>query len=373
VRPEGRLLRSLPVVALLLAYGAGCGSDEPSGSGPAGDPTDTPTSNAPESPTADPSSTTGTDEVAPTTALLDWRPTGGSPEDRRTVGAEWTALVDPSGTAVTFEGPAGEVVVQAGGRRRVGDLLMNDDWALVVASDEQERQPTSAQVVDLSDGTVHDVTDPRPTPSSYALAGDRVLFGSYGDAGAYCLADVAADSGTGDAAWCAPRRTGLTRITHGAGGTAFLAFDDQRPVSCRTPMLLADGRAKPVAEAEACSAWDVAATPGGAVWSEVTNERQAEEGRFRAVRDGTTYDLGPGTTSTLVPCGDSAWFVRDPQSRRDPARLMRWTPDATLEVAFESRARGNAFLAPPECAGDVLTVSAFGPRGDEQVSATVPG
>jgi hypothetical protein len=138
-------------------------------------------------------------------------------------------------------------------------------------------------------------------------------------------------------------------------------------------MLLDGRRATPVEEAEDCSAWDVAATPGGAAWSEVRNERRAEEGVFRAVGDGTTYDLGPGTTGTLVPCGDSVWFVRDPQSRSEPARLMRWTPDATLEVAFESRARGTAFLAPPECAGDVLTVSSFGPRGDEQVSATVPG
>lgn len=358
-----RLLPAAALLGLVLAYGAGCGTDE----SPAPEPTDEPTGSPTSEPTPDGSSTSGR------TAILDWRPTGGSPEDRRTVGAEWTALVDPSGTSATFEGPADEVVVQPGGRRRVGDLLMNDDWALVVASDEQERQRTIATVVDLSDGTTHEITDPRPSPSSYALAGDRVLFGSFDDAGAYCLADVAAGTGTGATAWCAPKRTGLTRITHGPGGTAFLAFDDQRPVSCRTPMLLADGKALPVEEAEECSAWDVAATSGGAVWSEVTNERQAEEGTFRAVQDGTVHDLGPGTTGTLAPCGDSVWFVRDPQSRRDPARLMRWTPEGTLEVAFESKARGNAFLAPPECAGDVLTVSSFGPGGDEQVSATVPG
>lgn len=250
---------------------------------------------------------------------------------------------------------------------------MNGDWGLVVSADEQEMEPTRATVVDLSDGTTHDITYPPPSPSSYAVAGDRVLFGTFDRAGAYCLADVDAATGAGDFTWCAPRRTGLTRITHGAAGTAFLSFDDQRPISCRTPMLLDGRRAAPVGEAEDCSSWDVAATPGGAVWSEVRNERRSEEGEFRAVDDGTTYDLGPGTTGTLVPCGDSVWFVRDPQSRREPARLMRWTPDATLEVAFESDARGTAFLAPPECAGDVLTVSSFGPRGDEQVSATVPG
>lgn len=350
--PLGRpRLRAVLAAVPLLAYAAGCGSDDPSEPDPTGGPA----------------------TVEPTTAILDWRPTGGGPEDRRTVGPGWTALVDASGTTATFEGRAGEVVVEAGGRRRVGDLVMNDDWALVVAGDEQEQLPVLAKVVDLSDGSTHDITDPPPSPSSYALAGDRALYGAFDRRGAYCLADVDAATGEGDFAWCAPRRTGLTRITHGAGGTAFLSFDDQRPISCRTPMLLDGGRATPVKEAEECSAWDVAATPAGAVWSEVRHERQAEKGDFRAVDEGTTYDLGPGTTGTLVPCGDSVWFVREPQGRTEPAQLMRWTPDATLEVAFESEARGSAFLAPPECADDVLTVSSFGPRGDEQVSATVPG
>jgi hypothetical protein len=358
-------LRPLLAAALLVTYAAGCGTSDR--------PTPEPTgSHREDSGDEGAEGTGGIEDVAATPAVLDWKPTGGGPEDRRTVGPEWTALVDEPGTTATFEGPSGRVTVETGGRRPVGDLLMNADWAVVVASDEQQQLPVLAKLVDLSDGTTHDITHPAPSPSSYALAGDRVLYGTYDRGGAYCLAEVEAATGTGDFTWCAPKRTGLTRVTHGAGGTAFLSFDDQRPVSCRTPMLFSDGRARPVEEAADCSAWDVAATPGGAVWSEVRRERQAEEGDFRAVADGTTYDLGPGTTGTLLPCGDSVWFVRDPQSRTEPARLMRWTPDATLEVAFESEAQGTAFLAPPECAGDVLTVSSFGPGGDAQVSATVP-
>ena len=57
---------------------------------------------------------------------------------------------------------------------------------------------------------------------------------------------------------------------------------------------------------------------------------------FRASADGAFFDLGPGTTGTAVPCGDAVFFVRDPQGPGEPARLMRWTPDHTLEVAYES-------------------------------------
>ena len=50
---------------------------------------------------------------------------------------------------------------------------------------------------------------------------------------------------------------------------------------------------------------------------------------------------------------------------------MRWTPDHTLEVAYESASTGNAFLGEPTCGGDVLTVTAYGEQGDEQVWAPV--
>ena len=47
---------------------------------------------------------------------------------------------------------------------------------------------------------------------------------------------------------------------------------------------------------------------------------------------------------------------------------MRWTPGAGLEVAYESSG-GNAFLSPPRCGGDTVTVTALAQSGDEQVSA----
>jgi hypothetical protein len=151
-----------------------------------------------------------------------------------------------------------------------------------------------------------------------------------------------------------------------------MTFDDARPVACRTVNLLDDsGVPQPLEGPEDCTAWDVAATADGAVWSEVPRPRRQEEARFHASADGTHFDLGPGTTGTAVPCGDSVFFVRDPQGPDEPARLMRWTPQRALEVAYESPSTGNAFLGEPACGGGVLTLSSYGEQGDQHVWATV--
>lgn len=151
-----------------------------------------------------------------------------------------------------------------------------------------------------------------------------------------------------------------------------MTFDDARPVACRTVNLLdGSGLPQPVEGAADCTAWDVAATADGVLWSEVPRPRRQEEAHFLASADGTYFDLGPGTTGTAVPCGDSVFFVRDPQGDDEPARLMRWTPERTLEVAYESASVGNAFLGEPVCGGDVLTLTSFGEQGDEHVWANV--
>ena len=78
------------------------------------------------------------------------------------------------------------------------------------------------------------------------------------------------------------------------------------------------------------------------------------------------------TARALVSCGGEAYFTRDPRFSSDPATLLRWSPDAaTLSVAFASRGTGNAFLAPPRCGGDHLTVTAYSSRGDQQMTARV--
>ena len=151
-----------------------------------------------------------------------------------------------------------------------------------------------------------------------------------------------------------------------------MTFDDARPVACRTLNLLdGSGLPQPIEGPEDCLGWDVAATADGALWSEVPKPRRQEEAHFYASVDGTYVDLGPGTTGSAVPCGDSVFFVRDPQGDSEPARLMRWTPDHALEIAYESASTGNAFLGEPVCGGGVLTLSSFGEAGDEQVWASV--
>lgn len=333
-------------VALLVAL-AGCGSDPAPGGSPA---TPDPTSSAP----------------------LAWQTTDGSPDDRRIVGAQWTALVSDDGSQVAFDGPQ-QVVIEAGAGRVIGEVLMDDDWAVVVGRDEQETRSSTVTVVDLATGRTHGVTDPPPgSGGSWAMHEGRLRYAAYDVDGDYCLAEVSLAEGSGDFVYCAPDRHGFSRLSMGPAGDALMTFDDDRPVACRTLELMdQDGATEPVAGVEECAGWDVAATTRGAIWSTVTDERRSEQGRFHASVDGEVRDLGAGTTGTLTTCGDSAYFVRDPQRPGQPARLLRWDGDS-LEVVYQSRGSGPAFLAPPSCSGNVLTVSAFAEGGDEQVWAEAP-
>jgi hypothetical protein len=156
-----------------------------------------------------------------------------------------------------------------------------------------------------------------------------------------------------------------------------MTFDDMRPVSCRTLVRMEGTRTIPVPGVPDCTGWDLLLSGTGAVWSTIPDEKRVERGQFFASRgggaDGGVTALGPGTTGTMVWCGDSAYWARDAQKDVDKARLLRYTPDGSLEVVYESPGRGEAFLAPPTCAGDVLTVTAYAEGGDERVWATVPG
>ena len=214
-----------------------------------------------------------------------------------------------------------------------------------------------------------------PEPASggsWALTGGDLYYPTYGDDRAYCLATSALADSNGEDGWCAPADTGFSNLTASEHGVGMMTFDDARPAACRTVNLLdGSGLPQPVEGPTACLAWDVAATADGAVWSEVPKPRRQEEAVFRVSADGTFFDLGPGTTGTALPCGDSVFFVRDPQGPDEPARLMRWTPDHTLEVAYESRSVGNAFLGEPACGGGVLTLTSYGEEGDEMVWANV--
>ena len=80
-----------------------------------------------------------------------------------------------------------------------------------------------------------------------------------------------------------------------------------------------------------CKGWDSALLDGTAVWSVVPNERRIEAAHFYAHTDDGWYDLGPGTSGSLVACAGAAYFIRDPATQHrpgDPAALVAAAPRA---------------------------------------------
>jgi hypothetical protein len=352
---------------LLVALGAltacGGGADEPDGTT---SPTPEPTQQTPET------TETSEPEDTGTAGPLDWQPTGHAVEDRVVRGTGWTAVATE--TEVSFE-PVGDgepVVVPAVEGRTVDAVLLEGDRAVVSFAAGGETPTGAAVRVDLAASTPVEIVSPEPANGgSWAMHDDSLWYPTLGEAGAYCLATLAVSDGNGEDGWCAPARTGFSNLTAGEHGVGLMTFDDARPVACRTVHVLDQtGQPQPVEGPTECTAWDVAPTSTGVVWSEVPREQRQEVARFSASVDGTVESLGRGTTGTLVPCGGDAFFVRDPARRTDPARLMRWDGTA-LSVAYESESTGNAFLGEPECADGIVTVSSFGESGDEQVWAEV--
>ena len=353
---------------------AGCADDEPA---PTAEPSSTPGTTESPGTSGSPSATDGPTEspdggqVTPTPALLDWTPTGESPDDVVVVGDQWRVRVLGEGDRAEVTGPDGPRTIEAGTGRRIEEVLLDEEWLVVVAQDEQGTRAAEATVVELSTGDGRRLTPPPASGGSWAMHGGTLHYPTTGPQETYCLAAFDLASGQGEVDYCAAPRHGFAGVVASSTTTALMTFDDARPVSCRTLATLTDGVAEPLAEAPACTGWDVAATPTGAVWSVLTDENQVGVGAFSASADGTTYDLGTGATGTLTPCGDSVYFARNAAGGQ-PAQLLRWTPEATLEVAYEAPGDGPGFLGEPACAGEVLTVSAFGAGGDEQVSAVAP-
>jgi len=206
---------------------------------------------------------------------------------------------------------------------------------------------------------------------TWALGPDTLAHATSGGRGRYCLATVDLATGKGSTGWCAPPRNGFRSATITVSGTTMMTFDDHHP-SCRTLTTVNGAGLSPLSGVTDCKGWDSAALDGTTIWSVVPKERRIEAAHFYAHTDAGWYDLGPGTSGSLVTCAGSAYFTRDPSTRSEPARLLRWSPaTASLTVAYASKASGNAFLSPPRCGGDHLTVTSYSQSGDEQVTASV--
>lgn len=368
-----RALATYAAGALLLTgLMAGCADEEPAadpGTSPSPSPSSTTSTTPSPSTTSSPTGTGG--PVIPTTALLDWIDTGGGPDDVVVKGALVGVAVVDGGRSAQVTGPDLDRTLSAGEGRRFDDVLLDDDWLVVVAQDTKETRPAEATVVELATGEPREVS---PTPAAgghWTMHGGTLHYPTTGPQDSYCLAAFDLASGEGEVDYCAPPRHGFSNVVASATTTALMTFDDTRPVSCRTLVTLTDGVAEPVPGTPECTGWDVAATPTGAVWTVLADEQNVGAGEVFASADGTTYDLGPGATGTLTPCGDSVYYARN-AAGGEPAQLLRWTPEGTLEVAYAAPGDGPGFLGEPACAGNVLTVSAFGADGDEQVSAVAP-
>ncbi|MBA2954782.1 hypothetical protein GON03_10635 [Nocardioides sp. MAH-18] len=311
-------------------------------------------------------------EASAEPAVLEWQPVDGPVAATVTRNSDWTLTVAADGRSWELAGPASG---SGGGSQgqRVSDALLDEDWAVVVLQDEAERRPSTATVTDLATGETFTLDGRSPVPTTtggtWALGDDRLVHATV-RGGRYCLAEVDLGSRRSSVAWCAPERHGFsTAQVSDDGEVSLLTFDDARP-SCRTVVSLDDGTPTPYAGVEECAGWEGVRTDGGAVWSVIPDERRIEDARFHGRSGGAEVDLGAGIAGSLVACGGAAYFARDPQREGQPATLVRWTAAEGASVVYESPP-GDAFLEPPRCGGDAITVTARTSAGDEQVSASV--
>jgi hypothetical protein len=378
-----RRLAAFGAAAVLVGTLAGCNGDQArqATTEPSSDPTEQ-TATPPETrePSDDESALDGgTAEspapAEPTTNLLDWTPVPGPATTTVTRSGPWTLTVNEGATLATLQAPNQRARFVGGGRQRISDSLIAGDWAVVVFQDEQETRPAVAFVDHLGDTgqdfTIDGSSDvPTTTGGTWALGEGRLVHPTLGPGGSYCLATVDLADQTSERTWCAEKRHGFNGARITPAGTSLMTFDDRQP-SCRTVVQVTGDGVIPLEGVEDCLGWEGVLSPDGAVWSVVPKQTRVEAAHYYA-RDGDEYfDLGPGTSGTLAWCANAAYFAQDPLQDGDPARLLRWTPDAGLEVVYETQGRGPAFLTEPRCGDDQITVTALGESGDEQVTAPV--
>lgn len=341
---------------------SGATSTQPSPrTSPTAEPSDDETQGSPDSPTV----------VDAEPAPVDWQEVPGPSDTTVTVSGDWS--LTQRDTEAVLDGPR-SATVEAPRRHRVTDTLIDGEYAVVVTEDERAEQANTATVIDLATGdrTVIDGSSEAPTTTggTWALGEGSLVHATIGRGRAYCLATVDLATMSSQTTWCAPRRSGFNEARITPAGTAVLSFDDQRP-SCRTVGRVDTGELVAFEGVPECTGWDGALLNGGAVWSVVPEEKRIEEAHFYARSDDGWFDLGPGTSGSLTWCGGSAYFVRDPQRSGDPAQLLSWSPGGGLFVAYETEARGQAFLTEPRCGGTDLTLAEFTGSGDRQITASV--
>jgi hypothetical protein len=387
--PVRRLVAAAAAVAGLTACGnasspTATGPSAPGSgiSGPVSSPSHTTVSGSPV--TSSPSPVGSPDHPMALTAVkssLAWKPVAGSTKTLVTVGDGRTLTVAPGGGSAHIAGPHPRTI-DAGDHATITDAFLVGDHALVVSEDRLAQDPDRATLVDLATGRATVLDDHSSPPTvvggTWALGPDSLVHATSGTRNRYCLATVpitkpitGGQPEQGTTGWCAPPRHGFSRATVTSDGTTMMTFDAHHP-SCRTLSTVTGADLQPLPGVTHCKGWDSALVDGSTIWSVVPNDHRIDVAHFYAHAARGWYDLGPGTSGSLVTCAGAAYFTRDPASRTEPASLLRWSPkDASLSVAYASAGTGNAFLSPPRCGGTHLTVTAYSQAGDEQVTTSL--
>lgn len=363
-------------LTLLTSCGDGgaptSGPSEPSSSAPTTttSPSESPSESASESASESPTQPTGS-ASSPVLGDLAWKDVPGSTQDETTVSGKWRLTRVKGGAEVDLAGPRPQSLSAPQGWT-FSHALIDGFYAVAVAEQKLAEQPDRATVIDLRTGDQQTLdggsTPPTTTGGSWTLTGG-ILTHATRPGGDYCLAFVDLLAKRSDQGPCAGKRHGFSDVVTTPSSTTALTFDSGHP-SCRTPALVSGTKFEPLPGVEKCKGFDSASTESGQVWSVVPKEQRIEVAHFYADFGHGQVDLGPGTSGSLVWCGDAAYFTQDPQTSSDPARLIKATVDGP-QVVFESQGTGNAFLGSPRCGGRDLTVSAYAEAGDQQVVARV--
>ena len=355
--------RVATVLAVALLALASCSSDkDPGPSKPSAQASPAPAGGTPDQPAP----------IEATTSLHGVDARAGSGREPVTTNGTWFLTVEASGDAYRLDGPDQAFGTGEEGTR-ITNALLDTGWAVVVRQDEGRKKPATAEVTDLAKGEQFTIDQDSDVPTisggTWALGGDTLAHATLGPEGGYCVATVDLATNETSIAWCAEAKHGFNAAHVTEAGTVVLAFDDSKP-SCRTVGTVGDGQFDPFPGVPECAAWEGAVLgDDAAIWSVIPNEDDIDAAEFFARVGEDYYDLGPGTSGTLVPCADAAYFVRDPKREGDPARLLRWD-GSSLAVVYEAPP-GQSFLEAPRCGDGALVVTALSEGGDEQVMAAL--
>jgi hypothetical protein len=362
---RGRTLALCVVAALTLTA---CSSDKDGGpADPAAQEAPAP-ARAPEGGTPDQPA-----QLEPIRSLLEWVDAPSTVANTVTTNGTWFLTVESSGQEYRLDGPDRSFGTGSDDGTRITNALLDSDWAVVVRQDQGAEKPATAEVTDLAQGKQFTIDGDSEVATvsggTWALGGDALVHETVGADGRQCVATVDLATRESSIDWCAAAKHDFTAAHVTSAGVTVLSFDDAKP-RCRTVGAVVDGELDPFPGVPECTAWEGALLGDGeGVWSVIPKEDDIEAAEFFARIGDDYYALGPGTSGTLVPCAGAAYFVRDPQRKGGPARLLRWD-GRSLAVVYEAPA-GLSFLDAPRCGDAALVVTAHSEGGDEQVMAAL--